>query len=70
MAIPDYQSLMLPVLKLAALGETRVPIAANEIADELEAFWLHGLFLLGCLVGSVINGRVLFGDTVCILVYS
>ncbi|WP_348763861.1 restriction endonuclease [Hyphomonas atlantica] len=35
MAIPDYQSLMLPVLKLAALGETRVPIAANEIADEL-----------------------------------
>lgn len=35
MAIPDYQSLMLPVLKVAALGETRVPIAADKIADQL-----------------------------------
>lgn len=35
MAIPDYQSLMLPVLKLAAKGETRVPLAADTIADDL-----------------------------------
>ncbi len=35
MAIPDYQSLMLPVLKVAALGETRVPVAADKIADQL-----------------------------------
>jgi restriction system protein len=35
MAIPDYQSLMLPVLKHAAQGETRVPEAAEAIADEL-----------------------------------
>ena len=35
MAIPDYQSLMLPVLKVAALGETRVPVAAEKIADKL-----------------------------------
>ena len=35
MAIPDYQSLMLPVLKIAALGETRVPIVADKIADQL-----------------------------------
>ena len=35
MAIPDYQSLMLPVLKVAAEGETRVPVAASRIADEL-----------------------------------
>jgi restriction system protein len=34
-AIPDYQSLMLPVLKVAAGGETRVPIAAEQIADAL-----------------------------------
>lgn len=33
MAIPDYQTLMLPVLKLAAQGETRVPDAAQKIAD-------------------------------------
>ena len=35
MAIPDYQSLMLPVLKIAAEGETRVPVAAEQIADQL-----------------------------------
>ncbi|MCJ2186666.1 restriction endonuclease [Novosphingobium beihaiensis] len=35
MSIPDYQALMLPVLRLAAKGETRVPDAATRIADEL-----------------------------------
>lgn len=35
MAIPDYQSLMLPVLTVAAEGETRVPVAAQKIADNL-----------------------------------
>lgn len=35
MAIPDYQTLMLPVLSVAADGETRVPLAAQIIADQL-----------------------------------
>jgi restriction system protein len=35
MPIPDYQSLMLPVLRLAAEGEQRVPVAADRIADDL-----------------------------------
>ncbi|MCF1484527.1 MULTISPECIES: restriction endonuclease [Rhizobium/Agrobacterium group] len=35
MAIPDYQSLMLPVLRLAADGETRVPDAAEKLAEQL-----------------------------------
>lgn len=35
MAIPDYQALMLPVLRLAATGVTRVPDAAMAIADQL-----------------------------------
>jgi len=35
MTIPDYQSLMLPVLRLAAEGETRVPDAADKLADQL-----------------------------------
>ena len=35
MSIPDYQALMLPVLRLAAEGETRVPEAADTIADRL-----------------------------------
>ena len=32
MAIPDFQSLMLPVLELASKGETSVPVAEAEIA--------------------------------------
>ena len=35
MTIPDYQSLMLPVLQLSAEGETKVPIASEKIADGL-----------------------------------
>lgn len=35
MAIPDYQTLMLPVLSVAAEGETRVPLATGKIADAL-----------------------------------
>ena len=35
MAIPDYQSLMLPVLRVSAEGETRVPAVASRVADEL-----------------------------------
>jgi len=35
MPIPDYQTLMLPVLQIAAEAETRVPVAAERIADLL-----------------------------------
>lgn len=35
MTIPDYQALMLPVLRHAANGETRVPDVSQKIADEL-----------------------------------
>ncbi|WP_372069886.1 restriction endonuclease (plasmid) [Tistrella mobilis] len=35
MAVPDYQTLMLPVLTVAAAGEIRVGDAADRIADEL-----------------------------------
>lgn len=35
MPIPDYQTLMLPVLHLAAAGETRVADVAERIADNL-----------------------------------
>jgi len=35
MAIPDYQTLMLPLLKQAALGETRVLEAESKLGDEL-----------------------------------
>jgi len=35
MTIPDYQTLMLPVLRLAAAGEQRVADAAESIANDL-----------------------------------
>ena len=34
MPIPDYQTLMLPVLTIAAEGETRVPVISDRIADQ------------------------------------
>jgi hypothetical protein len=44
MAIPDYQTLMLSVLRLAAKGEQRVGVAPERIADELgPAFTPQGL---------------------------
>ncbi|WP_084369201.1 winged helix-turn-helix domain-containing protein [Rhizobium sp. RU36D] len=33
--IPDYQTLMLPVLRLAATGETRVADVSERVADNL-----------------------------------
>lgn len=35
MAMPDYQSLMLPVLEIGAKGESSVPMAADEVAARL-----------------------------------
>ena len=34
MSIPDYQALMLPLLKRAALGEVRVLDAEKQLGDE------------------------------------
>lgn len=36
MSIPDYQSLMLPVLKAAARGEVRIGAVVDELADQLQ----------------------------------
>jgi restriction system protein len=36
MAVPDYQTLMLPVLRIAAHGETRVPDVVEQIANEFK----------------------------------
>ena len=35
MAVPDYQSLMLPVLVASSKGEIRIGDAVNQLADEL-----------------------------------
>ncbi len=36
MPVPDYQSLMLPVLKIALGGEVRIRDAVDNLADQLE----------------------------------
>ena len=36
MTVPDYQSLMLPVLRAAAAGEVKVSAVVERLADELE----------------------------------
>ena len=35
MTVPDYQSLMLPVLKIASQGEIRISDAVEKLASEL-----------------------------------
>ena len=35
MSVPDYQSLMLPVLKVASAGEVKVSDVVTKIADQL-----------------------------------
>ena len=35
MPVPDYQSLMLPLLRLAAAGEQRIAVLERSIADQL-----------------------------------
>ena len=35
MSLPDYQALMLPLLKRAALGEVRVLDAEKQVGEEL-----------------------------------
>src|SRR5271169_3280902 len=36
MAVPDYQSLMLPVLAASSKGEVRIGDVVNQLADELK----------------------------------
>jgi restriction system protein len=36
MAVPDYQSLMLPVLVASSKGEVRIGDVVNQLAEELE----------------------------------
>jgi restriction system protein len=58
MAIPDYQSLMLPVLAQAAEGVTRVPLAAEKIADHLGLSEVERQELLPSGRQSVLHNRI------------
>ena len=36
MSIPDFQSLMLPVLRASSAGEVKVSVVIDQLADQLE----------------------------------
>ncbi len=58
MAIPDYQTLMLPVLHVAAEGETRVPKVADKIANQFGLSEEEREQLLPSGKQSVLNNRI------------
>jgi restriction system protein len=58
MAIPDYQSLMLPLLKHAACGETHVPDVASKLADEFGLTEEERNQLLPTKRQQVLNNRI------------
>ncbi len=58
MAIPDYQTLMLPVLRLAAKGEQRVADVADRVADEFGLSAQERETLLPSGRQRVLNNRI------------
>jgi restriction system protein len=58
MAIPDYQTLMLPVLRFAADGETRVPDFEEKIANEFGLTGAERDQLLPSGRQRVLNNRI------------
>jgi restriction system protein len=58
MAIPDYQTLMLPVLRLAAKGEQRVADVADRVADEFGLTAQERETLLPSGRQRVLNNRI------------
>jgi len=57
-AIPDYQTLMLPVLKLASTGECRVPDVATRVADEFRLSEAEREELLSSGKQRVLHNRI------------
>jgi hypothetical protein len=58
MAIPDYQTLMLPVLRLASKGEQRVTDVADRVADEVGLTMEERETLLPSGRQRVLNNRI------------
>jgi restriction system protein len=58
MAIPDYQTLMLPVLRLSAEGEQRVAAVADRIANEFHLSEQERETLLPSGRQRVLNNRI------------
>jgi restriction system protein len=56
--IPDYQALMLPVLRLAAAGITKVPDAADKIANALNLTEMEREELLPSGKQRVLHNRI------------
>ena len=56
--IPDYQSLMLPLLEVARKGETSVPLASDEIAERFQLNPGERMQLLPSGKQSILHNRV------------
>lgn len=63
MSIPDYQSLMLPVLKKAANGEVKISIVIEELSDEFELTEDERADLLPSGKNTVIAKRIHWAKT-------
>ena len=63
MSIPDYQTLMLPVLRLAAKGETRVGEAVERLADHLGLTTADRATLLPSGKQTIFNNRMHWAKT-------
>jgi len=58
MAIPDYQSLMLPVLAASEKGEVRIGVVVKELADQLKLSLAERSELLPSGQQTVFSNRV------------
>jgi restriction system protein len=58
MAIPDYQALMLPLLAIAAEGETSVPVASQLMADRLGLSQVEREVMLPSGKMRILNNRI------------
>jgi restriction system protein len=63
MPVPDFQTLMLPVLKHAAHGETRVPDVETQIADEFGLTQPERDQMLPSGRQKVLHNRILIGQS-------
>jgi restriction endonuclease Mrr len=65
MSIPDYQSLMLPVLVASSKGEVRIGQVVDELADQLELSPEDRSDLLPSGKQTVFSNRVHTKDQAC-----
>jgi restriction system protein len=67
MSVPDYQSLMFPVLSVASGGAVRISDAVDKVAEQLKLSQEDRLALLPSGRQTVLSNRVPFCDYLDVL---